>query len=353
MMAPDAEIRRFDRKDEGAAVRLLVEKLPEAQRETAFERRIVRWKWQYYENPTGHDDEPLIWVAQVGDDIAGMVATVPVNVTTPKGRVLGMWGVDFVVDGRMRGMGIGRKLLQAWLRMPGIAFVRGWSPVSFNVATGVGFKVIWGFIVARIALSRFRFAVALLKGARHKELLRLASVITLPNPGPTPRRYSFSTSREVPEGTDHLWTAVSEGYRFSVLRDRPYLEWRFVKHPTHTYDFIQMMDRQGLAGLAVTRITEDTPPLGVISDLIVDPRNEEAVLSLLAEALCFLRSRGAYAVLIDLPPSLASSVVTRYRCRLTQNVGMMICASGGDLGGSRMLEASSWYVSRSDSDEDY
>ena len=95
-MTEAPNIAKYRRSDEADAVRMLLGKLQPSEREAALERRLARWRWQYYDNPNNPGGEPLIWVARVGGAFAGMVATIPVKVRTPKGRVLGMWGVDFI-----------------------------------------------------------------------------------------------------------------------------------------------------------------------------------------------------------------------------------------------------------------
>lgn len=352
-MASDVIVRRYQRTDETEAIRLLVEKLPPAEREGEFERRLLRWQWQYYKNPSNPAGEPLIWVAEVGNDFGGMVCTVPVQVKTPKGSVLGMWGVDFVVDRRMRSMGIGKKLLEAWIRMPGIAFVRGWSPVSFRVATGVGFRLVWGFPSVKIVLSRLRYGGALLKAAKRRELVSLAKVWLRSNRF---RRSSFdstSVTDEIPSGADDLWAEVSKRYPFTVERDRKYLEWRFNGHPTHRYQFISLHEGSELAGLGIVRLAEGDPPVGVISDLIVSPERREVLRDLTAESLLFLESQGACAALIDLSPAIAPLILGDYRCSIRQEFGMIIRTDDEQLEQAGIFKIESWFQGRSDADEDY
>jgi GNAT superfamily N-acetyltransferase len=351
-MAGEVEVRRFERGDEARAINLLLTKVPPAEREAARAGRVARWQWQYYANPNNPDGNPLIWVAQVGGDFGGMVATVPVKVRTPKGPMLGMWGVDFIVDGRMRGKGLGRKLLEAWLKTSGIAFVRGWSPVSFRVATGVGFEVVWGFTASTIPVSRFGLARQWLRQGKKKDLLDLAKVFALPN---ARRRKGVpgSITDEMPPGTGRLCQEVLADYTFAVERDEAYLKWRYMKHPTQKYDFICAGSPAEPTGLVFAHLTDDDPPLGVISDLMVHPGDHDSVLALVGEAMAVLASKGAYAVLADLPPALASTVGAKYRCSIKRNLGMIVCSRDKDLSKAGIFTPGAWYLSRSDADEDY
>ena len=351
-MADEVEVRRFERDDEAGAIDLLLTKLSPVEREAARASRVARWRWQYYENPNSPGGKPLIWIARAGGDFGGMVATVPVKVRTPKGHILGMWGVDFIVDASMRGRGVGRKLLEAWLETPGIAFVRGWSPVSFRVATGVGFRVVWGFRALTIPLSRLALARQLLRRGKKKALLDLAKVFVMPNRGRS-KGLAVSVSDDMPPGTDRLCQEVLGDYAFAVERDRAYLEWRYIKHPTQKYQFIFIGSPDEPVGLIFVHLTEDDPPLGVISDVIVHPGDRDKVAGLVGEAMAVLASRGAYAVLVDLPPALAATVGGSYRCSIRRNLGMIVCSPDEDLHEGGIFTPDAWYLSRSDADEDY
>jgi GNAT superfamily N-acetyltransferase len=349
-------ITRFQRSDEADAIRMLLGKLPPSEREGAYESRLARWQWQYYDNPGNPRGEPLIWVARVEDAFGGMVATIPVKVKTPKGHVLGMWGVDFIVSGRMRGMGIGKALLAEWLKTSGIAFVMGWSPVSFKVAKGVGFEVMWGFTTADILLSRLGYAVASFRHRQRSDLKRLARVFWRLNPrGGRGSGMAGAGSIEttIPEGAGELWESVRESYVFAIERDPAYLKWRFEDHPAYGYRFVCLGGPGNLKGLGICRLTDDKPALGVIADLIVDPAREELVSDLVDATVGFLRSQGAYAARMDLPPCLAGPILARYRCSLRKDRGMIVCTGDPDLKAAGILDPEAWYISRSDADEDY
>ncbi len=358
-MTVEPRITRFQRSDETDAIRMLLDKLPPSERKNAYAGRLARWQWQYYDNPNNPDGEPLIWVARVDDAFGGMVATIPVKVRTPKGLVAGMWGVDFIVGSKMRGLGVGKALLSEWLKTPGIAFVMGWSPVSFKVAKGVGFEVVWGFTTADIVLSRIGYAVTSMKHKQRSDLTRLARVFWRLNPragggrgrGRGGHRVSVETS--LPEGSGRLWESVSGAYSFAVERDQAYLKWRFEAHPAYTYRFVCLGGAGDLEGLAICRLTDDKPPLGVVADLIVDPRRHDLVTDLLDGTVAFLKSNGAYAARMDLPPCLADPMIARYRCSLEKDRGMIVCTDDPDLKAASILKPEAWYISRSDADEDY
>ena len=152
---------------------------------------------------------------------------------------------------------------------------------------------------------------------------------------------------------EKVWGRVSARYGFCVDRDREYLKWRFVSHPTHEYHFVRVGGAGMPDGLAACRTTDDTPPLGIISELIVDPERQDVLVTLLDATVGFLRSRGAYAVDLGLPPALAPRVLERYPCSLAQPLAMIVSTFDKDAEEAGILSPDRWYISRSDSDQDY
>jgi hypothetical protein len=146
---------------------------------------------------------------------------------------------------------------------------------------------------------------------------------------------------------------VVPAYPFAVERDETYLRWRFERHPSYTYHYVCLRDSDGLVGLAVCRLTAEKPPLGVVADLIVDPNCRDLVSDLVDGAIEFLKSGGAYAARMDLPPCLADQILARYRCSLTKDRGMILYYRDQDLKAAGILDPQAWYISRSDADEDY
>jgi GNAT superfamily N-acetyltransferase len=353
IVTSDVTITGFTLEDEANAVKMLVEKLPPSEREGACRWRIKRWRWQFYENPHNPDGKPLIWVARVDGKFAGMSCSVPISLRTPHGLRPAKWSVDYVVDSQMRGLGIGKKVLSAFTSHPAIGLAIGWTPVAGRVAFKVGFKLMWGFTNATLVLSRWRLGKQLVKAGRRRDLLRLARVFLRRIPRPGKGSLPVEITRKLPEGTDELWGQVAPRYDFCVDRDRKYLEWRFLSHPTHEYHFVRTGGPGTPAGMAVCRLTGDTPPMGIISDLIVDPQRQDVLVGLLDATVDFLKSWGAYAVSLSLPPALADRVLERYRCSLAQPLGMIVSTGDKDVEEAGIYTARHWYISRSDSDQDY
>lgn len=353
-MADGTRIRRFERDDEDVAIRLLLSKISPDQRDKAFAERRERWRWQYYENPNNPEREPILWVAEQAGSVCGLVCPLAVRLMTPKGLVGASWCNDWIVDRTCRGTGLGWMLEEAWVKTFPVGLGRGWSERAYAVSVKLGLVTVSGFWRYWIVLSRLGFA-RLLHGARHyRSLARLAS--TPPVIGRRRARaagWAIEVSTRLPGDVAALWQRVSGAFAFAVERDLAHMKWRYEGHPGQKYWFITASSSGKLAGLAVARITSDSPPLGVICDLLVDPSDQTLVVSLVEATLGLLKREGACAAVVDLPPKLARSVSAIGRPILREEIKMLVSDNAEAYGGPQIFDASAWYLAKSDSDIDF
>lgn len=350
-MASEIRIRKIEPSEEAAARRFFASRHAPEHREAAFERRGVRWRWQYWSHPGG---EPGIWIAEDGGAIVGIIGTNAVKIRTPLGVVKAVWAGDLLIDPAYRGRGIGKKLVDAWKGSGDIGVGKGYNDIAYALYVSRGFRGVWGFTRMHIALSRARLAAKLYRTGERKSLLRFLKSIHRPLPRlGVPGEYSIDASDGPPAGFEALWRSVAERYRFAFERDAAYLAWRFGAHPTHRYHFLEMRSAAGLEGIAIARIPEGRHPIGVILDLIVDPLDSGAVLALAKGALSFIESRGACAALVDLPPALASTIARAFPCSIRADLSMVLHAVDPELEAAGFYDPAAWYISRSDSDSDY
>lgn len=227
---------------------------------------------------------------------------------------------------------------------------RGWSSLAFRLELAIGFKLVWGFTSYGVVLSPRGYLARLIGHRRKRELLSSWRILMRATPKFVTTA-SVDVTQTIPESWESLWERVVSRYRFIVQRDRSYLGWRFLKHPTHTYHFVQVRKSNVLRGVAIVRITDDEEPFGIISDLIVDPEDWDSLNILLMESLAFLKSKGACGALVDLPEKLATSVgkVNAFR----RTFGIIVYAPEQAMSEAGIFDASNWYQGRSDSDTDF
>jgi GNAT superfamily N-acetyltransferase len=353
-MTDSVVIRRFNRSDESRAVGLLVAKLKPSQRRNGYEKRLTRWRWQYYENPKNPDAAPTIWVAQVGNTTAGIIGMLPVTLRTPMGMVNACWGVDLVVDPTFRGMGIGKMLVNSWKETFPIALGRGWSREAHSIETKSGFKTITGFYSASLPLSYYRFTLSLLKSGQYRRLLDAARPLLRRSPAAgTLPQVTITTGSILPADISGFWNRVAGAYTCCVERDEAYLRWRFLSHPTHKYLIHEARCSGEIVGYVISRMNEDTPALAVISEMIVDPSRPDVLSSVIDEMIAFYRAEGASAAAFDLTPGFGGAVMQRTSQALKNEFGIIVYTKIPRYNQAGIYDSTSWYLSRGDSDTDF
>lgn len=82
------------------------------------------------------------------------------------------------------------------------------------------------------------------------------------------RRTSYQSTEvnEFDQGFDALWDEIPKQGKILALRDRRYLHWRYLEHPTVRYRIIQVRHGQRLRGYIVFHVADDVV---VIDDFLV------------------------------------------------------------------------------------
>ena len=352
-MAEGVVIRRFRREDEDGALQLLVSKVAPERRAAAEAERRVRWKWQYYGNPANPEADPILWVAEAGNSLVGLVCPLAANLRTPAGLVGASWCNDWIVDRGQRGTGLGWALEDAWVKTFPVALGRGWSDRAYAVSVKLGLVTVSGFSRAWIVLSRVGMATLLLRARQYRRFRALAM---LP-PRLAHRKRLSGVSIEVlpalPSDAGEIWSRVAGKYRFSIERSLEHLRWRYGQHPTQRHSFLRATVAGEAVGLAVVRVSTDDPAVGVICDLLVDPSSQPLAATLLADALRTLKSAGACAAVADFPPALEGAFRAAGGPMFVEEVKILVGDNARAYGDSGIYDSRSWYLSKADSDIDF
>ena len=347
------EIARFDRKNEAEVLRLLVERFPPGERQAVYERRLTRWRWQYYGNPNNPDMRPPVWVAREGKTLVGLVGGVPVRLRTPEGGVPGIWVVDLLVTPSARGRGVGKRLAIEIANAAPVAMVLGCTEAGLRANLAAGLKILGGFRAGNLVTSPVRFGIWGLRHKHYKDIGRLLAAAIKPFGGRRSAPADTSAGSDFPPGTSALWDHVSAGYRFTVDRDTAYLDWRYRSHPRHAYTIVYTGPAASPTAIAVCRPPGTRPGIGIISDILVHPDDSQSLLDVVQGAVDFLRSQGAIAVSVDLPPALAGHLAHDFRYAVLRPLEMLVRSSDRSLDGHGIMDPRAWYISLSDSDQDY
>ena len=248
------------------------------------------WRWQFMEGPDG---KALIHIAEDGGRVIGHFADVPRRFSANGSMVLGTLSIDLMVhpDYRRRGIfsELGRLAIERVKKGNGLFMMA----YPIRKETIQGFKKIGWEVVTElpVIVCPIRF-----QGIVHRYLpIPIISHFL----GGVARLFYFilywkkergrvegieiEEVKEFDEQFDSFWAKALSLYPILGVRDRNYLTWRYLRHPTRTYIIFRAKKNGEMKGYIILRKVD---LLGFKSAVIVD------LIAIDNEALSALMQKG-------------------------------------------------------------
>ncbi len=169
--------------------------------------------------------------------------------------------------------------------------------------------------------------------------------------------YSIEIVTEIDEQFDALWNRLSASFPIVAVRDRQFVQWRFVDDPVFDNTVLVARDRDGMiAGYTAVRMTMKGPMrVGRIMDIFCSPTSTVLTTSLLRAALDHLeRQRVDVVSCMGMHPAIRD-VVKRYLYvapRSLNNPALLLWKGSEDLR-ETVYDQASWHLSHADGDEGF
>jgi GNAT acetyltransferase-like protein len=311
-------------------------------------------QWKYFNNPAG---EAAVGIALSGDRVVSIAAAAPKLIQVEAELFTTFELGDFITATDYRNRGLFSKLVElisteAVRRTAAFAYVRP-NSLSFPILA----KHLSFVEVRRIDLRRYVVPSALFhrKIATPTGLLRALGIDRA-----ALRLLAHSSSRSITvcrttrfdTKMDEFWERIRLRYRFSLVRDSRYLNWRYVDCPTPYLLWIAYRGPE-VAGYLVGFVG-DCEGIGNLVDLFTDPEDTEASVALVREGLEAMLGAGAESVYTWTLQSGAESAGTRalgHACPLKSrdHLHLAMRFRGGSLDESR-LPPRGWQVAMGDFD---
>jgi len=238
-------------------------------------RERVRRAWAFDRNPARVEGVPSAWVAEQGGEIVGTYGMLPSRVYIDGVATPAICGVDFCVDSRLRGRGLGRRLTAAMVETPGSKFRFITSPTA-----------------ATTALMKERGA-GVVDGAAEGALFACPAPFEL---GARATGLDVLPLARFGSECDELAARLAPHHRFVTVRSAAYLQWRYLGDPFITHAPIGAFATDGtLRGIAVLTLSP-TEPQGYIAELAVEPADTDAARALLSGIAAMANERGLEAL---------------------------------------------------------
>jgi GNAT superfamily N-acetyltransferase len=250
--------------------------------------------WQYDQNPSGPAYE---LITKKGSTVTGYCAAIPMRHKIGPDIAKGSLGVNVMTHPEYRGRGIYVILQREVDSLCGkdhIQFNFGFSNEYShrNCLRRLGYQEIgrfplWmlPFDLNRIVAFRTPKQGLLMRAAAFaaNPFWRLASALLALRR--KDRSMKIETTAAIPEEFDGFWQKVQADQTNILVRDRAYLEWRFIRHPTRTYKVFMARSKGELRGYLIARMTNiEGIPCGVLVDIMTEntPEGKKAAGRLVA-----------------------------------------------------------------------
>lgn len=313
------------------------------------------WKWEFSDCPEG---KGLIYLVEDGNKIIGHFADLPRRFSIYGKIVHGTLSVDLMVspDFRRRGIfeAMGRYAVER-TKKEGFYFT---SAFPIRKETIQGFKKIgWkeivklpvlvypikfsGIVNRYLRIHSLSLLIGGVAGVFHTLLLawrkkRIATNILIEKVVQLDDTFNCFLER-----TSSLYEVVG-------MRDRDYMSWRYLRHPTRTYTIYRAMDKGEMKGFIILRTVD---LLGFRTAVIVDfmTFDEDAFASLVDTGTAYGREEGVDLLGIMLSPLHPYySVLKRYGfLRSPKTFRFMIYPLSED---RHLLDPKAWFVTWGDTD---
>ncbi|MBN2372570.1 GNAT family N-acetyltransferase [bacterium] len=259
------------------------------------------WDWEFRDNPYILKGSPLAWVAEDNGRIAGFASRRPVELKVYDQIIPAFWGMNLMVHPDWREKFLGVKLSRKTIK-DGV-FVIGWpfKEKAYLFFKGLG----WMDLFSVSFMNRyFNIENVLRKKTKNELIVKIGALIWRLS------RLIFDRSGDIlaagdininridsfDDRIDGFWKDVCKGYEFIVVRDKRYLNWRFVDAPDKRYTIYLAESGSQIRGYIVLYFSgsgRDGIRRGYIVDMLAGVNDRDAIDFLIFKAVKVFKEGGA------------------------------------------------------------
>jgi len=260
-------------------------------------KQLENIEWQFIENP---EKKCFVDIAFDSENkkTAGIYAVSCVKFKIANSIYVGAQSLDTITDINYRGQGLFTKLANdVYLKAKdfGIALVYGFP----NGSSIHGFekKLEWQ------VLDPLPFLIKPIKSKYFTDKIRALKF--LPNINlsfskfKVNKKYTLNEVAIFPVEVNELWKQFSEKIKVAVVRDKAYLDWRYIQKPNEDYKIVHCYDKDEVyLGFVIYSVKEKhNGKIGYIMELIYNLDNPEVGKTLLKFAINKIKQNNADCIL--------------------------------------------------------
>jgi len=340
-----------------------------------IERTAKDWSWEYENNPFNN----YIGVAEQRGQIIGHMALIPMCMKVGEDTLMGSQAVDLVVHPDFRRQGIfldlGRTLMEKAGKMnvdttygfpntPAQAghLKYGWFNVCqvpimikpINIDKVVG-------LLKRHSIIRFLSKYKLSRDITANILNIALSTYTFffrifnPIGGNDNLNITLRTIESFDVRFDDFWKKVSKEYEIIVVRNKQYINWRYLEKPNAKYIILSAEKNNEIMGYIILRIrNEKNLKFGYIADILGFHDSKMVLHSLILKALAHFKKENVDAIFCWMLNNLSGGIyykTLRYNGFFpVSSIPLIARTNSSRIPRKFLEEPSKWYVTMGDSD---
>ncbi|CAD6491099.1 MAG: Acetyltransferase (GNAT) domain protein [Candidatus Argoarchaeum ethanivorans] len=288
-------IRSYEKGDENGIFELMkaVPEYPTLEKE----KWMRWWNWKYMDNPAGVSG---IWVADHDGKIVGSRSTILVKMKIAGKPVMGSQNTDLITHPNYRRQGIFSALEKKsfdQLKDDGICITYSLpGPMSYP-----GYMKSGSFFdthALQTMIRPFNLENALKRRIKNEFLLKICAVtgnifiniFYRAEKRPEVNGLTITKISSFDDRVNDFWKKISNDYEIIVVRDKEYLNWRYVDIPNVRYTIYLAEEREEICGYVVLEcVKEEGLSCGHILDIVAPLDRPEVIHSLLSKAIKYFK----------------------------------------------------------------
>jgi predicted N-acetyltransferase YhbS len=335
----------------------------------ALEAWRRRFDWQYRRSPAAALRPARLWSAECEGRVIGFLSSFPMLLQVAASQFAVLCPCDLMVSNSARGLGLGQRLIEAYIAAaPVLVNALQYSTAAERIYDRLGYAAVAAEPVMlrprnfrnilefrrsnRASPSMFRAAVDLPAALVLGTGTGIVNLLRLPR-----RARGITVTAMTSAGLefDDLWSRLRPRFPVIVVRDRAFVQWRYLEDPLGRCVLLLARDASGAAaGHAGVMVAERRGvTFGYVLDVFADPDAGDVIDTLVAEALAYCKARGASIVsCLGLLPPIRRRVerCLWWRPRSRQKSARFLWQGDAALA-PVIADAASWHLSHADGDE--
>jgi len=334
----------------------------------------IRWQWQFHDNPAADEAPALVFLAEKDDRVIGFSMHFPARLKVQDREIHHYFGGGFMVMHAEQRRGVGEALIDRYYqeRVGPIRLILGYSDATARIVSRMGrcpvdalpvllrplpTKVAATFLMANMNLTPV-LARRPLSWLTRRVLMGWSLIMNRRRKPEASSTYTVARATTVGEEFDELWNDTKGHFPLVGVRDRRFIQWRFVDDPAFEHRILVVRDEKGkLTGYIAVRVTmRQGHAVGWIMDLFCAPRNEDLCQALVCAGIAHLEEENInYILCIGLHPALRRSVewFLYVRPSRLQRPALISWEGPEHAIKQAFLDSDNWHLSYADSDLAY